>query len=85
MDAVGLLIDGASREASNGQRFERLNPITGDVATRAAAATVEDARQAADAAARAFPAWSTTSPGERRRLPTRLCPHRSGRQGLLGR
>lgn len=68
MDAVGLLIDGESREASGGERFERLNPITGDVATRAAAATVEDARQAADAAARAFPAWSATSPGERRRL-----------------
>lgn len=68
MDSVGLLIDGEDREASNGERFERLDPITGEVATRAAAATADDARAAADAAARAFPAWSATPPRERRRL-----------------
>ena len=68
MDMVGLLIDGESRGASGSESFERRNPITGDVATRAAAASAEDARRAADAAARAFPGWSATSPGERRKL-----------------
>jgi acyl-CoA reductase-like NAD-dependent aldehyde dehydrogenase/ABC-type branched-subunit amino acid transport system ATPase component len=67
MDVVGLLIDGEDCGAGNGESFERKNPITGDLATRAAAATPEDARKAADAAAAAFPAWSATSPGERRK------------------
>lgn len=68
MDLVGLLIDGESVGATDGRTFERVNPITGDVATKAAAATVEDARRAADAAAKAFPEWSATSPGVRRKL-----------------
>ncbi|MEQ3626643.1 MAG: aldehyde dehydrogenase [Marinobacter sp.] len=54
--------------ASNGATFERANPVTGATATRAAAATVEDARRAADAAAAAFPKWSATPAGERRRV-----------------
>jgi acyl-CoA reductase-like NAD-dependent aldehyde dehydrogenase/ABC-type branched-subunit amino acid transport system ATPase component len=68
MDMVGLLIDGESVDSSDGESFERINPITGNVATKAAAATEDDARRAADAAARAFPEWSATSPGERRNL-----------------
>jgi acyl-CoA reductase-like NAD-dependent aldehyde dehydrogenase/ABC-type branched-subunit amino acid transport system ATPase component len=68
MDIVGLLIDGEDCGAGNGQSFERMNPITGNVATRAAAATVEDARRAADSAAAAFPDWSATAPGARRKM-----------------
>lgn len=68
MQTIDLYIGGAHRPAANGQRFERANPVTGDVATSAAAATLEDAMAAADAAAAAFPAWSATPPGERRRL-----------------
>ncbi len=68
MDQLGLLIGDEDQASSDGRTFERLNPITGEVATRAAAATVEDARLACDAAARAFPQWSKTSPGERRRI-----------------
>lgn len=68
MQTIDLYIGGAHRPAANGQRFERANPVTGDVATSAAAATLEDAMAAADAAAAAFPVWSTTPPSERRRL-----------------
>ncbi|PTV77115.1 aldehyde dehydrogenase [Agrobacterium pusense] len=68
MQTVNLFIGGDHCPAASGKRFERHNPITGDVATSAAAATVEDATRAADAAAAAFPVWSATSPGERRRL-----------------
>ncbi|WP_157014413.1 aldehyde dehydrogenase [Mesorhizobium xinjiangense] len=68
MDQLGLLIGDEDQGASDGGTFERLNPMTGEVATRAAAATVDDARLACDAAARAFPQWSVTSPGERRRI-----------------
>jgi acyl-CoA reductase-like NAD-dependent aldehyde dehydrogenase len=60
----------ADREVPSGdaRTFDRLDPVTGDVATRAAAASVADAEEAANAAAAAFPAWSETPPGERRKL-----------------
>jgi len=48
--------------------FERLNPVTGEVATTAPAATVEDANAACDAAAAAFPVWSALGPNARRAL-----------------
>ncbi|HEV7369926.1 aldehyde dehydrogenase [Arenibaculum sp.] len=68
MDSLGLLIGNEDQGASDGRTFERTSPVTGEVATRAAAATVEDARMAADAAAMAFPAWSRTAPAARRRF-----------------
>jgi len=61
-----LLISDHDLPAADGLAFERLNPITGDVATRAAAAGVVDAQAAAAAAAAAFPAWSALGPNERR-------------------
>lgn len=67
MQTVNLFIGGDHCAAADGKRFERNNPITGDAVTSAAAATVEDATKAADAAAAAFPKWSATTPGERRR------------------
>jgi acyl-CoA reductase-like NAD-dependent aldehyde dehydrogenase len=67
MQTVNLFIGGDYCAAANGKRFERNNPITGDAVTSAAAAAVEDATKAADAAAAAFPKWSATTPGERRR------------------
>jgi vanillin dehydrogenase len=63
---VSMLIGGANRAASNGATFERLNPVTGAVASRAPAATLVDADAAVDAAAAAFPAWSAMKPTERR-------------------
>jgi vanillin dehydrogenase len=63
---VSMLIGGANRAASNGATFERLNPVTGAVASRAPAATLADADAAVDAAAAAFPAWSAMKPTERR-------------------
>lgn len=68
MQSINLFIAGEHRPAGDGKRFERRNPITGDIATSAAAATLDDATLAADAAAAAFPVWSATPPGERRRL-----------------
>jgi len=66
MADLGMLVNNADVHASNGATFERRNPVTGEVVTRAPAASVEDARAAVDAAAAAFPAWSRTGPGERR-------------------
>ena len=63
---VRLLIRDTAVPASDGRTFSRCNPITGQVVTQAAAATVSDAGAAADAAAAAFPAWSGLGPGARR-------------------
>ena len=51
METINLLIAGRDVPASRSATFNRLNPISGDVATRAAAA---------------FPAWSALGPNERR-------------------
>jgi acyl-CoA reductase-like NAD-dependent aldehyde dehydrogenase len=63
-----LLVGGQARAASNGAAFERRNPSTGEVATRAAAATLDDVDAAILAARDAFPAWSGMLPGARRAL-----------------
>ncbi|HQZ13262.1 MAG TPA: aldehyde dehydrogenase [Devosia sp.] len=66
MQSAALLIDDALAPASDGGTFDRHDPVLRSVATRASAASVKDALRAANAAARAFPAWSQTSPSERR-------------------
>lgn len=65
---IQMLIGGAQRAAANGATFERRNPLDHSVATRAPAATVEDAKAAVEAAAQAFPIWSAMGPGQRRAL-----------------
>ena len=68
MFQADLLLNGQTTAASNGATFERRNPATGEVATRAAAATLDDVDAAVAAAQAAFPAWSTMAPGARRTL-----------------
>jgi benzaldehyde dehydrogenase (NAD) len=68
MKPVHLLIDGQSVPATGGACFHRQNPLDPNETTVAAAATPADCIAAVDAAARAFPAWSATGPGERRAL-----------------
>ncbi|WP_235811729.1 aldehyde dehydrogenase family protein, partial [Pseudomonas syringae] len=63
---VPLLIGGQSCPARDGRTFERCNPVTGEVVSRVAAATVEDADAAVAAAHAAFPAWAALAPNERR-------------------
>jgi acyl-CoA reductase-like NAD-dependent aldehyde dehydrogenase len=67
MDVL-LLIDNRDIAASNRATFERRSPLTNEVATRAAAASVADATRAADAAAAALPGWAVLGPGARRAL-----------------
>lgn len=64
MTDVFLLTGGEVRKTA--ATFERTNPVTGKVATLAAAATPDDARAACDAAQAAFPAWSALGPNARR-------------------
>lgn len=67
MEKLNLYINGAYVPAEGGRSFIRANPITGDVVTEAAAASLTDVAKAVDAAAGAFATWSVTSPGERRK------------------
>lgn len=68
MFQTDLLSGGESHAASQQATFERHNPATGEVATRAAAASLEDVDKAIAAAQQAFPAWSAMLPGARRAL-----------------
>jgi acyl-CoA reductase-like NAD-dependent aldehyde dehydrogenase len=82
---IQLLIDGEARGAGSGATFERLDPFTGQTASRAAAAGVADAKAAVDAAAAAFPAWSQTGPGERRALLSRAADIMASKVGEFTR
>jgi len=68
MFETDLLIGGESLAASGRAVFERRNPATGEVATRAAAAGTEDVDKAILAARQAFPAWAALAPSARRAL-----------------
>ena len=68
MNEIGLLIGGQYLSAGGVATFDRLNPLTNKPVTRAAAATVADARAAADAADAAFSEWSELGPNARRAL-----------------
>ncbi|TCU23621.1 aldehyde dehydrogenase [Rhizobium laguerreae] len=65
---ISLLINGADRAASGGRTYDRIDPFTEKLASRAAAASLEDAAAAVDAASAAFGAWSKTGPGQRRAI-----------------
>ena len=55
-----------ARRQLGGRATAYRDPLTGEIASQAAAATSTDAVAAADAAARACPAWAVTGPSPRR-------------------
>jgi acyl-CoA reductase-like NAD-dependent aldehyde dehydrogenase len=65
---VQLIIDNAPVASEKGAVFERKDPVSGQVVTRAAAASASDAARAADSAQAAFAQWSQTGPTERRKI-----------------
>ncbi|MFS2176968.1 aldehyde dehydrogenase [Rhizobium pisi] len=66
--SISLLINGVDRPAASGRTYDRVDPFTGEVASRAAAAGPDDVTAAIDAASAAFPAWSKTGPSQRRAI-----------------
>jgi acetolactate synthase-1/2/3 large subunit len=68
MNDIRMWIGGEQTASASGKTFERRNPLDNTVATRAPAATAQDALTAVEAAAKAFPAWSAMGPGARRAL-----------------
>ena len=63
-----LIIGGEAKSAAGGRTYDRIDPMTGQVATTAAAAGIDDAAAAVESAAVAFESWSKTGPAERRGL-----------------
>src|SRR5579871_2035264 len=57
--------DGAWRKASSSETFEVTNPASGQLLARTALSTKADVDAAVQSAAKAFPAWRRTPPGER--------------------
>src|SRR4051794_12922063 len=62
---AGLWIGGEWRKASDGARFDVIDPATENKIASVASATVEDARAAVDAASDAFAPWAGKKPRER--------------------
>ncbi len=71
---LGLLIDGAWRDAASGKRFDVYDPATGGTTTTVAEADAEDVDRAVAAARRALESgpWSRMKPAERTGLLNRL-------------
>jgi acyl-CoA reductase-like NAD-dependent aldehyde dehydrogenase len=63
-----MFIGGKWVDSASGETFDDLNPYTGQVYAQVPAGTREDARQAVDAAAAAFPEWASSPPGMRREI-----------------
>ena len=60
-----LYINGEWRPGSTGERFDVINPADESVLASVASATLDDAKDALDAAAAAFPDWAARKPRER--------------------
>lgn len=80
---VELLIAGKNQAAQENRTFDRVDPVTGTVATTAAAASTADARMAVDSAAQAFEAWSKTAPNQRRALLMKAAEVMEGKVGAF--
>ncbi|KAH9972009.1 aldehyde dehydrogenase [Lactifluus volemus] len=65
---TSLLINGNRCPASTGATFPVHSPHTGDLASTAAAASLDDCRAAIEAAQQAFPAWEQTPFATRREI-----------------
>jgi succinate-semialdehyde dehydrogenase / glutarate-semialdehyde dehydrogenase len=62
---LDLLIGGKAVKASDGGRFDVIDPATGEVITTVADGSVDDGTTAVDAAAAAAAGWAATAPRER--------------------
>lgn len=76
-----LLINGTDHSGS--KITDRNNPVTSQIATQYASASVSDAQLAAQAAGEAFTTWSKTGPGERRAILNKAADELEARQGEL--
>jgi len=80
-----LLIGGQWRDAASGRECEQRFPYTGEVVGTAAAAQVEDARAAVEAARNAFEEWSGSAPAMRRAVLSKAADLLMERQQEIAR
>ena len=76
-----LIINGQAVPALGGHTYERRDPLTDAVVTRAASGGPDEASAAVDAAAAAFGDWSATAPGTRAKLLERAADLLAERAG----
>src|SRR5207247_1290884 len=77
-----LYIGGKWQDAAGGETFEDRDPFSGAVVARVAAGGHDDARQAVEAAAAAFPNWAASAPAERQRVFLRAADLVEARRGM---
>ncbi|KAF0960049.1 gamma-aminobutyraldehyde dehydrogenase [Rhodococcus sp. T7] len=70
-DLPGLYVGGRYRDGAAAERYEVLDPATGEVVSSRTEASVGDVDDAVAVAKAAYAQWSTTSPGERSAVLTR--------------
>ncbi|MCJ9709760.1 aldehyde dehydrogenase, partial [Bordetella hinzii] len=68
----GNFIDGRWQAPADGETFDNLTPVTGQLLSRHARSKERDIEMALDAAHRAAPKWGATAPAERARLLLRI-------------
>ncbi|HHT31623.1 MULTISPECIES: acetaldehyde dehydrogenase ExaC [Corynebacterium] len=68
----GNWIDGGFQDPVDGNYFEVISPVTGEVFTEVARSTAKDVEKALDAAHAAAPAWGTTPPAERAKVLNKI-------------
>ena len=73
-------IGGEERPAGSGEWFDKLNPATGKLLTRAARSRADDVTAAVESARRAFPAWSETPSVQRGLMLHKLVVEMQNRQ-----
>jgi phenylacetaldehyde dehydrogenase len=64
----GLLIGGDERESASGERFDVVNPATGEIVATAPSGNTQDVDDAVRAARDALPAWRALAPARRAEL-----------------
>lgn len=78
-----MFIGGKWVDSTSGETFDDLNPYTGEVYAQVPAGGREDARQAIDAAAAAFPEWAASPPAMRRQIFLKAADVMESRQDEL--
>lgn len=71
-ETLDLWIQGSARPAHGGERFDNVDPATGEVLSRVARARASDVDDAVRAAKDALPGWKRTSAAERADLLDRI-------------
>lgn len=78
-----MWIDGVGRGAQNGRTFDDRSPWDDSVVATVPAGDADDTREAVEAAASAFPAWSSLVPAERRQIFLRAAADIAARAGEI--